>query len=134
LFRHIILPGIAPTLLLLMVLASIFSFKQFSIIFLLTGGGPAGSTETLVVRIWNTAFRFYDFSYSATLGVAGLVIAFDRARVHGAQNTTRRSSATDGAHVSTDGASSDPRRQARSVLRPGHRRVRGRALPVYWMI
>lgn len=76
LFRHIIIPGITPTLLLLVVLAAIFSFKQFSIIFLLTGGGPAGSTETLVVRIWNTAFRFYDFSYSATLGVAGLLIAF----------------------------------------------------------
>ncbi len=76
LFRHIIIPGIAPTLLLLVVLASIFSFKQFSIIYLLTGGGPAGTTETLVVRIYNTAFRFYDFSYSATLGVAGLVIAF----------------------------------------------------------
>jgi len=76
LFRHIIIPGIMPTLLLLVVLASIFSFKQFSIIFLLTGGGPAGATETLVVRVWNTAFRFYDFSYSATLGVAGLLMAF----------------------------------------------------------
>jgi len=76
LFRHIIIPGIKPTLLLLVVLAAIFSFKQFSIIFLLTGGGPAGTTETLVVRIWNTAFRFYDFSYSAALGVAGLLIAF----------------------------------------------------------
>ena len=57
------------------VLASIFSFKQFTIIFLLTGGGPAGATETLVVRIYNTAFRFYDFSYSATLGVAGFLMA-----------------------------------------------------------
>jgi multiple sugar transport system permease protein len=75
LFRHIIVPGIAPTLLLLVVLASIFSFKQFTIIFLLTGGGPAGATETLVVRIYNTAFRFYDFSYSAALGVAGFVMA-----------------------------------------------------------
>jgi multiple sugar transport system permease protein len=75
LFRHIIIPGITPTLLLLVVLAAIFSFKQFSIIYLLTGGGPAGATETLVVRIYNTAFRFYDFSYSATLGVAGLLMA-----------------------------------------------------------
>src|SRR5260370_12437204 len=69
LFRHIILPGIAPTLLLLAVLAAIFSFKQFTIIFLLTGGGPAGATETLVVRIYNTAFRLYDFSSIATLAV-----------------------------------------------------------------
>ncbi len=28
-----------------------------------------------MVRIYNTAFRFYDFSYSATLGVAGFLMA-----------------------------------------------------------
>jgi len=60
---------------LLTVLASIFSFKQFTVIWLLTGGGPAGATETIVIRIYNTAFRFYDFSYAAVLGVAGFVMA-----------------------------------------------------------
>lgn len=80
LFRHITLPGIATTLELLVVLACIFSFKQFTIIYLMTGGGPSGSTETIVIRIYNTAFRFYDYSYATALGVAGfalsLVIAF----------------------------------------------------------
>lgn len=74
-FRRVTLPGILPTLLLLVVLACIFSFRQFTIIFLLTGGGPSGATETLVVRIYNTAFRFYDFSYGATIGVTGFVVA-----------------------------------------------------------
>jgi multiple sugar transport system permease protein len=74
-FRYVTLPGITPTLLLLAVLASIFSFRQFALIWLMTGGGPAGVTETLVIRIYNTAFRFYDFSYGATLGVAGFVAA-----------------------------------------------------------
>lgn len=80
LFWHITLPGITTTLELLVVLASIFSFKQFTIIFLMTGGGPSGATETIVIRIYNTAFRFYDYSYATALGVAGflisLVIAF----------------------------------------------------------
>lgn len=80
LFRHITLPGIATTLELLVVLACIFSFKQFTIIYLMTGGGPSGTTETIVIRIYNTAFRFYDYSYATALGVAGfalsLVIAF----------------------------------------------------------
>src|SRR4030081_450509 len=57
LFRHIIIPGILPTLLLLVVLAAIFSFKQFSIIYLLTGGGRAGATETTAVGVSNTASR-----------------------------------------------------------------------------
>ena len=75
LFWHITLPGIGTTLELLVVLASIFSFKQFTIIFLMTGGGPSGATETIVIRIYNTAFRFYDYSYATALGVAGFIIS-----------------------------------------------------------
>src|SRR6185295_11967821 len=75
LFWHITIPGIATTLELLVVLASIFSFKQFTIIFLMTGGGPSGATETIVLRIYNTAFRFYDYSYAAAFGVAGFVVS-----------------------------------------------------------
>jgi multiple sugar transport system permease protein len=82
LFWHITLPGIGTTLELLAVLASIFSFKQFTIIYLMTGGGPSNATETIVIRIYNTAFRFYntafrfyDYSYATALGVAGFVVS-----------------------------------------------------------
>ncbi|MCB0157029.1 MAG: sugar ABC transporter permease [Caldilineaceae bacterium] len=75
LFRHITVPSIGTTLELLVVLACIFSFKQFTIIYLMTGGGPSGATETIVIRIYNTAFRFYDYSYAITLGVAGFVLS-----------------------------------------------------------
>ena len=74
-FRHVTLPGIAPTLGIMTLLITIWSFRRFTSIFLLTGGGPAGATETLVIRVYNTAFRFYDLSYGATLGVAGLVLS-----------------------------------------------------------
>lgn len=74
-FRFITIPEIAPTLMLMAVLMSIFSFKQFTLIWLTTGGGPYGGiTETLVLRIYQTAFRFFDLAYGATLGVAGFVI------------------------------------------------------------
>ena len=66
---------------LLVVLAAIYAFKQFTMIWLLTGGGPAGATETIVVRIYQTAFRFYDFSYAATIGVAGFLILLGIAMV-----------------------------------------------------
>jgi multiple sugar transport system permease protein len=74
-FIAVTLPIISPTLLLLTVLASIYSFKQFTIIWLLTGGGPGDSTETIVVRIYKTAFSFYDFSYAGVIGVAGFLMA-----------------------------------------------------------
>lgn len=80
-FRAVTLPYITPTLMLLVVLAAIYAFKQFTIIWLLTGGGPAGATETIVVRIYQTAFRFYDFSYAATIGVAGFLIVLGIALV-----------------------------------------------------
>jgi multiple sugar transport system permease protein len=75
LFWRITIPSISTTLELLVVLASIFSFKQFTIIYLMTGGGPVNATETIVIRIFNTAFRFYDYSYAAALGVAGFIVS-----------------------------------------------------------
>jgi multiple sugar transport system permease protein len=75
LFWHITIPSIRTTLELLVVLASILSFKQFTINYLMTGGGPSGATETIVMRIFNTAFRFYDYSYATTFGVAGFVVS-----------------------------------------------------------
>lgn len=80
-FFAVTLPTISPTLMLLTVLAAIFSFKQFTLIWLLTGGGPASATETIVIRIYSTAFRFYDFSYAAALGVAGFLLALTVALV-----------------------------------------------------
>jgi multiple sugar transport system permease protein len=75
LFWNITIPSIRTTLELLVVLAAIFSFKQFTIIYLMTGGGPSGATETIVMRIFNTAFRFYDYSYATALGVAGFIVS-----------------------------------------------------------
>jgi multiple sugar transport system permease protein len=72
LFRHITLPSIFPTLALLTLLALIFSIKGFSLVYLLTGGGPDMATETLVLHIYKTAFRFYDYSYGQTMGTVGL--------------------------------------------------------------
>lgn len=73
-FRHVTLPAIRPTLVLLSLLAFIFAFRQFSLIWKTTGGGPARDTETLVVGIYNSAFRFFDYSYGAALGVASLLV------------------------------------------------------------
>lgn len=73
-FMAVTLPAISPTLLLLTVLASIYSFKQFTVIWLLTGGGPGSATETIALQVYQSAFRFYNFPYASTLGVAGFVM------------------------------------------------------------
>jgi multiple sugar transport system permease protein len=75
-FRYITLPALLPTLMLLGVLACIFAFRQFVLIFLATGGGPGRVTETLVISVFKTAFNSFDFSYGATIGMAGFVVVF----------------------------------------------------------
>ncbi len=74
-FRYITLPVITPTFLVCTILALIFAIKGFSLSFLFTGGGPDLATETLVVHIFKTAFKFFDYSYGQTMGTAGLIVA-----------------------------------------------------------
>jgi len=74
-FRYITLPGIRPTLALLAVLAFIYSTQQFTLIWLITGGGPVDATTTLAPAIYMQAFRFYNFSYAGAIAVVGFGIS-----------------------------------------------------------
>jgi multiple sugar transport system permease protein len=74
-FRKITLPALYPTLSLLALLAFIFSFQQFTLIMLTTGGGPGQSTSTIAIYIYNTAFQYFNYNYAAAMGVAGLILA-----------------------------------------------------------
>ncbi len=74
-FLFITLPQLRYILAVTVVLLMIMGFKSFPIIFILTGGGPAGATETLTVLTFNTAFRRLDFSYAATLGILAVAIS-----------------------------------------------------------
>jgi multiple sugar transport system permease protein len=74
-FRSITLPALRPTLGLLGVLAFIFSFQQFSLIYLSTGGGPGTDTSTLAITIYNQAFQFFNYNYASAIAVVGLLLA-----------------------------------------------------------
>ena len=75
--RRLTLPLLAPYLLL----AALFRLAQalgvFDLIQVLTGGGPASSTESLALYAYLNAMRFLDFGYAATvmLGMFGLLLA-----------------------------------------------------------
>jgi multiple sugar transport system permease protein len=72
-FTRITWPLLAPTLAVLLVVGTLLSFNVFDIIWLLTGGGPAGGTRTLPVLIYETAFRGYRISEAATAAVLATV-------------------------------------------------------------
>ncbi|MEN3267521.1 sugar ABC transporter permease [Pseudonocardia sp.] len=66
-FRHVSLPSIRKTLLFVVVLLVIGGFNVFISILLMTGGGPAGSTEVPLTYMYKQAFGFLDFGYAAAL-------------------------------------------------------------------
>jgi multiple sugar transport system permease protein len=73
-FAKITWPLFAPTLAVLAVIGTLLSFNVFDIIWLLTGGGPAGGSRTLPVLIYETAFKGYRLSEAAAISVVATVL------------------------------------------------------------
>jgi ABC-type sugar transport system permease subunit len=67
-FRRIILPLMTPIILIVLVLRTMEAFKVFDIVWIMTGGGPASSTQTVAVYAYRTAWQGYDFGQGAALG------------------------------------------------------------------
>ena len=74
-FRNISLPLLRPTSSFVLIVTTIGTFQVFVVIQLLTKGGPANATQTIVYRIWETAFTLSDFGYAAAMSVILLAIA-----------------------------------------------------------
>lgn len=74
--RHIIIPGIAPMLLVLAVTQSMAAMREFTIFQVLTGGGPGRSSTTLVLDIYQLAFGggTADFAGASARGMILFVI------------------------------------------------------------
>jgi multiple sugar transport system permease protein len=89
-FKAVTLPHILPTLQLVALLVMVWSIRRFDIIYLLTGGGPVGSTSTLVVQLRQVAFENYDLGLSSAYGVVGLILALMVAAIHAGFNAHRQ--------------------------------------------
>lgn len=55
-FRHVTLPGIKNITIIVMLLSTIWTFNDFGIVYILTKGGPGGSTMVMPVLSYETAF------------------------------------------------------------------------------
>ena len=72
--RDITLPLLLPYILLSLLFRLAQAFGVFDLIQVLTGGGPAGSTESLALYAYLNAMRFLDFGYSATVMLGGFLL------------------------------------------------------------
>ena len=68
-FRYVIMPYLAGPLLVALVLRTIEAFKVFDIIWVMTRGGPANSTRTLSILVYQEAFSFQRAGSGASLAL-----------------------------------------------------------------
>jgi multiple sugar transport system permease protein len=68
-FRFVILPYLAGPLMVALVLRTIEAFKVFDIIWVMTRGGPANSTRTLSILVYQEAFSFQRAGSGASLAL-----------------------------------------------------------------
>ena len=68
-FIYITLPGLSSVTFLVVTLGTIWSFQVFDLVYTMTGGGPGMSTVTLVLTIYNTAFKEYNMGYASAIAL-----------------------------------------------------------------
>lgn len=73
-FWRITLPLLRPTILFVLVVLTIAVFQVFVVVQLMTLGGPANATQTIVYRIWVSAFTTFKFGYASAMAVILLLI------------------------------------------------------------
>ena len=73
-FRSITLPLLMPQILIALLFRFAQAFGIFDLVAVMTGGGPAGATETVSLYIYATVMRYLDFGYGAALVVVTFLL------------------------------------------------------------
>ena len=68
-FRFVVLPMIQPSVAIATTLTLIQGLRVFDQVVALTGGGPAGATQTLALEIYQQAFTYQEFGFGAALAL-----------------------------------------------------------------
>ncbi|WP_226782406.1 carbohydrate ABC transporter permease [Oceaniglobus trochenteri] len=74
LMRYVLLPGIKPTIMLMLIMTVIWSFLVFDFVYILTQGGPAYSSEVLSTLAYRSAF--YDLAVGKAAAVSVVISMF----------------------------------------------------------
>jgi multiple sugar transport system permease protein len=73
-FFDVTLPQLRDVLVVIVLLRAIWDFKEFDLIFLLTGGGPVTSTQTLPLLVYKEAFALNQMGMAAAYAVVMMAI------------------------------------------------------------
>lgn len=73
-FRQITIPLLIPQIVIALLFRFAQAFGTFDLVQVMTGGGPAGKTETVSIYIYATIRRYLDFGYGASLVVVTFLL------------------------------------------------------------
>lgn len=71
-FFHVTMPLLKPITYFVVTLGMIWSFQVFDMVYVMTGGGPGRSTMTMVMSIYNAAFKDYKIGYASAIAIVML--------------------------------------------------------------
>lgn len=73
---HVTLPAMRPLILFVSVISTMGAFKEFTLMLVMTGGGPVNSTTTLVYLVFKEAFENINMGYASAVATVLFVIVF----------------------------------------------------------
>lgn len=73
-FRRITFPLVWPLLLIAIMFRAIEAFRLFDLVYILTGGGPGGTTETLSFNVYKVAFFGFDTGLASAYGILMVIV------------------------------------------------------------
>ena len=75
-FINITLPLLKPALLVAALFRALDAFRVFDVVYVMTGGGPGTTTETVAIYTFSTLLQHLRFGYGSALSVIGFALAF----------------------------------------------------------
>jgi len=71
---HIVVPLMRPVIFIVALWFTIYAFKVFTLVFIMTGGGPYGATEVLNTYLYENVFRYFDLGLGSAVANIGILI------------------------------------------------------------
>ncbi len=68
-YFYITLPGIRNIIIIATLLSSLWTFNDFNVVYILTRGGPAGSTDILITAVYKSGFEWLKFSRASVMAL-----------------------------------------------------------------
>jgi multiple sugar transport system permease protein/raffinose/stachyose/melibiose transport system permease protein len=73
--RYVVIPLLSPATTVVIALSIINSLKSFDVVYMMTGGGPFHSSDTLAMFMYNESFKKYFMGYGSAIAVVLFLIA-----------------------------------------------------------